>query len=203
MFACHIGSRMVSASDFLRFTICGIPELGSHCEAGVTHVLSILDPEWPDPPEFEDYAPHRRIALRFHDIIEPTPGRYAPTRADVARLLVFGRELIRADTCHLLVHCHAGVSRSTAATALILAQAHPERPAREVLDVVSRIRPRAWPNLRILEYGDELLGRSGEFAAAVGTVYRRVLDREPHLQEAMIENGRTREVVAALRIAAG
>jgi predicted protein tyrosine phosphatase len=192
---------MVSAPDFFRFTICGIPELGSHCEAGVTHVLSILDPDCPDPPEFEDYPPHRRLALRFHDIIDPMPGRYAPTRDDVARLLAFGHELGEADSCHLLVHCHAGVSRSTAATTLILAQAHPERAAREVLDAVSEIRPRAWPNLRILEFGDDLLGRSGELVTAVGAVYRRVLDREPSLQESMIENGRSREVTAALSAA--
>lgn len=191
---------MVSAPDFFRFTICGIPELGSHCEAGVTHVLSILDPEWPDPPEFEDYSPHRRLALRFHDIIDPIPGRHPPTRDDVVRLLAFGCELSDAETCHLLVHCHAGVSRSTAATALILAQAHPARPARDVLDAVSRMRPRAWPNLRILEYGDELLGRNGEITASAGAIYRRVLDREPYLQEAMIENGRVREVTAALSV---
>ena len=193
---------MANTPDFFRFTICGIPELGSHCEAGVTHVLSILDPDWPDPPEFEDYAPHRRLGLRFHDIIDPMPGRSAPTRDDVVRLLAFGHELSDAEACHLLVHCHAGVSRSTAATALILAQAHPGLPAREVLDAVSRIRPRAWPNLRILEFGDELLGRSGEIAAAAALVYRRVLDREPYLQEAMIENGRAREVTAALSVAA-
>ncbi len=191
---------MVNAPDFFRFTICGIPELGSHCEAGVTHVLSILDPEHPEPPEFEDYAPHRRLALRFHDIIDPIPGRYAPSRDDVIRLLAFGRELSDADACHLLVHCHAGVSRSTAATALILAQAHPARPARDVLDAVSQIRPRAWPNLRILEYGDDLLGRRGEIVAAVAAIYRRVLDREPYLQEAMIEGGRAREVTAALSV---
>ena len=128
------------------------------------------------------------------------PGRYPPTRDDVIRLLEFGRELSDAEACHLLVHCHAGVSRSTAATALILAQAHPARPAREVLDAVSQIRPRAWPNLRILEYGDELLGRGGEIVAAVGPIYRRVLDREPYLQEAMIEGGRAREVTAALNV---
>jgi predicted protein tyrosine phosphatase len=189
---------MASPSDFFRFTICGIPELGAHCEAGVTHVLSILDPEWPDPPEFEEYAPHRRLALRFHDIIDPLPGRLAPAREDVARLLAFGRELGDPETCHLLVHCHAGVSRSTAATALILAQAHSDRPAREVLDAVARLRPRAWPNLRLLEFGDELLGRDGEIVAAAAAIYRRVLDREPYLRDAMVENGRAREVIAAL-----
>ena len=191
---------MVNAPDFFRFTICGIPELGSHCEAGVTHVLSILDPEYPDPPEFEEYAPHRRLALRFHDIIDPMPGRDAPSRDDVIRLLAFGRELSDAEASHLLVHCHAGVSRSTAATALILAQAHPERPARDVLDAVSQMRPRAWPNLRILEYGDDLLGRRGEIVAAASPVYRRVLDRKPDLQETMIENGRAREITAALSV---
>src|ERR1700693_184086 len=149
-----------------RLTICGIPELDEHCAAGVTHVLSILDPDWPDPPAFAAFAPHRRLALRFHDIIEPTPGRLPPSRDDVARLLAFWRELGEPAGNHLLVHCHAGVSRSTAAATLILAQASPDRPAREALDAVARIRPRAWPNLRILEFGDALFGRHGEIVAA-------------------------------------
>src|SRR5579863_9041833 len=181
-----------------RVTICGIAELDEHCAAGVTHVLSILDPEWPDPPAFAAFAPHRRLALRFHDIIEPTPDRLLPSRDDVARLLAFGRELGEPPGGHLLVHCHAGVSRSTAAAALILAQAYPDRPAHEALDAVARIRPRAWPNLRILEFGDALLGRNGEIVAAAGETYRRVLDREPFFGDAMIDGGRGREVIAAL-----
>ena len=183
-----------------RVTICGIPELGEHCAAGVTHVLSILDPEWPDPPAFADFAPHHRLSLRFHDIIETEPGRLAPAREDVARLLAFGRELHEAAGSHLLVHCHAGVSRSTASAALILAQAYPDRPAAEVLEEVSAMRPRAWPNLRILEFGDALLGRNGEFVAAAAAIYRRVLDRDPSFQEAMIDGGRGREVIAALGV---
>jgi len=181
-----------------RVTICGIPELGEHGAAGVTHVLSILDPEWPDPPVFAGFTPHRRLALRFHDIIEAMPDRLAPTREDVARLLEFGRELNQPAQSHLLVHCHAGVSRSTAAAALILAQAHPDRPAQEALDAVARMRPRAWPNLRILEFGDALLARNGEIVAAASAIYRRLLDREPYLEEAMIDGGRGREVNAAL-----
>lgn len=189
---------MTTRATAFRVTICGIPELGEHCAAGVTHVLSILDPEWPDPPAFATFAPHSRLALRFHDIIEPAPDRYAPSREDVERLLAFGVELRGGPASHLLVHCHAGVSRSTAATALILAQQHPEWPAREVLDAVAQLRPRAWPNLRILEFGDALLGRGGEIVAAAGLVYRRVLDRDPSFQEAMIDGGRAREVIAAL-----
>src|SRR5947207_14007333 len=66
--------------------------------------------------------PHRRLSLWFHDIIDPAPDRLAPSHADVERLLAFGRELRDRSDGHILIHCHAGVSRSTAAAALILAQ---------------------------------------------------------------------------------
>ncbi|HEX6440716.1 MAG TPA: protein-tyrosine-phosphatase [Stellaceae bacterium] len=181
-----------------RLTICGIPELDEHCAAGVTHVLSILDPGYEDPPIFAAFGPHHRLALRFHDVIDPRPDCLAPSRADVARLLGFGLDLIHARDPHLLIHCHAGVSRSTASAALILAQAWPDRPARAVLDSVVAIRPRAWPNLRILEFGDALLGRNGEIVAAVAAVYRGVIERDPAFEEAMIDSGRGREVMAAL-----
>ena len=181
-----------------RLTICGIPELDEHCAAGVTHVLSILDPDWPDPPAFAAFPPHHRLALRFNDIIDPRPDQLAPASADVARLLAFGREPDLTAGSHLLIHCHAGVSRSTAAAALILAQARPDRAGREALEAVAQLRPRAWPNLRILEFGDALLGRNGELVAAVAAIYRRFLEREPTFEEAMIDAGRSREVIAAL-----
>ena len=181
-----------------RMTICGIAELDFHSAAGVTHVLSILGPELPEPGAFAAFPPHRRLTLRFHDIIEPNPDQLAPSREDVENLLAFGRELGEPEGNHLLVHCQAGVSRSTAAAALILVQAYPGRPAHEALDAVARIRPRAWPNLRILEFGDTLLGRRGEIVAAAAAIYRRTLDRDPSFEELMIDSGRGREVSAAL-----
>ena len=181
-----------------RLTICGIPELDAHCAAGVTHVLSILDPDYADPPAFAAFPPHHRLALRFHDVIDARPDCLPPSRSDVARLLGFGLDLIHTPDAHLLIHGHAGVSRSTASAALILAQAWPDRPASAALGAVAAIRPRAWPNLRILEFGDALLGRNGEIVTAVAAIYRAVLQRDPAFEDAMIEGGRGREVAAAL-----
>jgi predicted protein tyrosine phosphatase len=88
-----------------RITICGIPELREHSAAGVTHVLSILGPNSPNPPKFAAFAPHRRLILRFHDVIEPQPDQIAPTRQDVERLLAFGRR--SAKQRRLICSCTA------------------------------------------------------------------------------------------------
>ena len=181
-------------------TICGIEELACRCAQGVSHVLSILDPGWPEPAHLNIFAVDRRLKLRFHDIIETQPGWIAPERWDVDLLLAFGRNLTASRQTHLLIHCHAGISRSTAAATLVVAQARPDRSADEVLREVVRLRPRAWPNLRILELGDEILGRRGEIVRAAQLHYRRALEREPWLAEAMVDGGRGREVAAAGRI---
>ena len=178
-------------------TICGIEELEGHCAGGITHVLSILDPGWPEPEPLTRFDINRRLRLRFHDVIESRPGWIAPERWDVELLLAFSRDLTVAKQAHLLIHCHAGVSRSTAAATLVMAQTCPDRPAAEVLEEVVRLRPRAWPNLRLLELSDEILSRQGEIVEAARAHYRRALEREPWLVEAMIDGGRGREVAAA------
>src|SRR6266702_5010232 len=143
-----------------RTTICGIDELGDNCELGVTHVLSILDPDAPEPPVFGSFGEHSRVELRFNDVIEELTDRVVPGVQHLQEILALGRDLTAslATDAHLLVHCHAGVSRSTAAMMLILAQASPDRSGIEIIHDVLRIRSRAWPNLRIIELGDKLLG---------------------------------------------
>src|SRR3954454_9292699 len=147
-----------------RITVCGIEELAEFGEGGVSHVLSILDPDWPVPEAFGAYGEHEKLELRFNDIIEDTPGQIVPREEHVSALLGFGRDLMAEppQDAHLLVHCHAGISRSSAAVALILAQGLPSLSARQILQDVIRIRPKAWPNLRIIELGDALLSRNGE-----------------------------------------
>ena len=192
---------MSATSDFVNFaiTVCGITELPGHSAVGVTHVLSILDPGFPDPDAFGAFGEHERLELRFHDIVDETPGMLLAQREDIAALLRFGRDLMREKDAHLLVHCHMGISRSTAAMSLILAQARPDRPALDAVAEVRRIRPRIWPNLRVMELGDAELGRRGELVAAAVARYRHVVERRPEVGEMMAGFGRKREVQAALK----
>jgi predicted protein tyrosine phosphatase len=183
-----------------QITICGIPELAGHSEARVSHVLSILDPDEREPEAFGAYGEHARLELRFDDVIEDTPGIAAPQPHHVKQILTFGQDIMRDPVSlrHLLVHCHAGISRSTAAMTLLLAQAQPGRPARDVLRQVLHIRDKAWPNLRILTFGEHQLGRPGEFSRAVAEIYRFQLDRRPEMRDFFIQAGRGREVDLAL-----
>ncbi len=188
-----------SGSVPFRITICGLDELGSLCEAGVSHVLSILDPAAPAPPAFGAFGGHERLELRFDDVIEERPDYLAPTGAQVEEVLAFGRTLDgAAGERHLLVHCHAGISRSTAATTLILAQARPDRAAAEILDEILAIREKAWPNLRMIEFGDAALGRGGTLVREAARVYAAQLRRRPPLEQFFIAAGREREVRLAL-----
>jgi predicted protein tyrosine phosphatase len=177
---------------FPTFAICGLDELIGHQGRGVTHILSILDPEWPDPVAFQAYDPHFRTTLRFHDAIEPGSEILLPQRGDVEAILTFGRDA--AEAGGLLIHCHAGISRSTAATLMILAQAHPHQAEDELAERLLQTRPQAWPNSRMIAFADELLGRNGRLSAATGGIYAQQLARRPELGETMRRLNRGREV---------
>ncbi|MBT3070889.1 protein-tyrosine-phosphatase [Rhodomicrobium sp. Az07] len=183
-------------------TVCGLEELAGHSSREVSHVLSILDPDEPEPPAFGTYGEHARLEMRFHDIIEETAGHIAPTPDDVAQMLAFGRDSVAeaGSLRHLLVHCHMGISRSTATMALLLAQSQPTLAADSIMMHIFAMRDKAWPNLRILEFGEAILGRNGEFTQAAGAIYRIQLERRPEIREFFVNAGRGREIDAADRV---
>lgn len=178
-----------------RISICGIGELPDYGTSAVTHVVSILDPDAPEPAAFATFPRHKRLELRFNDVIDPHLGYVLPHSRDVESLLEFGREL--GPQSHALIHCHAGQSRSTASASLLIAQARPDLAPERIYAGIVRARPRAWPNLKIIELGDTLLGRGGVLVAAVGAVYLAMIEREPILEDLFIDGGRAREVRAA------
>jgi predicted protein tyrosine phosphatase len=174
-------------------TICGLDELGLHRRAGVTHVLSILDPDWPEPEEFSLWPPHDRLLLRFHDVIQDGAGWEAPGADDVSAILRFGRSLPLDRPVHLLVHCHAGVSRSTAAAGILLCQHAPGHEEEAFLRLL-RLRKHGWPNTRMVEFADQQLKRDGALLGGLLAYRRALIKAKPHLSEVIRNIGRGHEL---------
>jgi predicted protein tyrosine phosphatase len=188
---------------FSLLTICGLDELDNHSSRAVTHVLSILDPDWPEPEAFWAYDPHHRTTLHFHDCIEAAPDRVPPQIDHVKSILEFGQSLHSGaeerQEAHLLVHCHMGISRSTAAMGIILAQAHPTENEDRIFERLARIRPHAWPNSLMIRYADELLDRRGRLTESLARLYGRQLKTRPGFADLLRRGGRGLEIDMAVR----
>ncbi|MDB5591770.1 protein-tyrosine-phosphatase [Enterovirga sp.] len=186
-------------------TVCGLEELDGLRASGVTHVLSILDPGTPDPEPFRQYGRHHRTTLRFHDIVEPMGDLILPERNHVEQIIAFGEELAedRAEghAGHLLIHCHMGISRSTAAMLMMLRAAYPDETDDDAVQRLVAIRPQAWPNLRMTGFADDLLGRGGELSRAVSRLHARQIAARPQLADTFRRLGRSLEVERAAEVA--
>ena len=180
-------------------TICGIEELAHHSSRGVTHVLSLLDPEWPQPEVFSAYDPHHRTTLHFHDAIEAGPDLVLPKPEHVEAILDFGRLLAEDGTtrekAHLLVHCHMGVSRSTAAMVMLMTQSNPQLSEERIFGRLLELRPQAWPNSLMLKFADDQLGLRGRLMTALARFYAQQLAERPQMMEHFMRTpGRRREI---------
>ena len=176
-----------------RLSICGLDELADYAGADVSHVVSIIDPAIRDPAVFKIYPPHVHVTYRFDDVIREIPGFMAPEPQDVQRILAYGENLHHQTVRHLLIHCHAGVSRSTAMAAILMAQGNPGREE-EAFAEIRRIRPRSWPNSRMIEFADAQLGRGGALTAALTRHLELITRVHPELAELVRLHGRAHEV---------
>lgn len=144
--------------------------LRSEAAAEVTHVVSINDPETQPPRALEDHG-GEHLVLLFHDICEPYKGMKCPTKEDVRRIVKFGSLL--EDHHRVLVHCAAGISRSSAAALTILAgQLVPsKRSADLAVRKLLEIKEAIHPNKLMVCFADELLGYDGHLKAAVENAF--------------------------------
>lgn len=110
------------------------------------------------------------LLLDVSDISAPRDGYALPEEAHVARLLGFARAWDRRHP--LVVHCYAGVSRSTAAAFAIACALDPASAERDIAARLRAASPSATPNPRLVALADRLLGRSGRMVAAVGAIGR-------------------------------
>lgn len=178
-----------------KVTICGIPELSLHCSAGVSHVLSIIDSHEPRPPALDDYAGIDHELVRFDDVVAEYPGFEACTPTHIARVLAFGERVHAVPASHVLVHCHAGISRSTAAAAILMCQHAPGHEEAAFLKLLE-LRKHGWPNTRMVEFADTLLGRDGAMLRGLIAYRRELLKAKPHLSEVIRNIGRGHELPA-------
>jgi predicted protein tyrosine phosphatase len=137
-------------------------------------LLTLLSPDTP-PTDWSALACERHIRLAFHDIVEPMPGFVAPDRDVMQAILDFGRnsEPQRA----LLIHCWAGISRSSAAAFAIACDRNPGFE-HDIASELRRRAPSATPNRLMVRLADDLLRRDGRMVEAIDKIGRGAEARE-------------------------
>src|SRR5471032_2439399 len=178
-----------------KVTICGIPELPLHSMVGISHVLSIIDTHEPRPAALDDYFEIEHL----HDVL-PGAGleagilRHHVVEAD-QEVLEFGERVHAQPESHVLVHCHAGISRSTAAAAILMCQHAPGHEEEAFLKLLG-MRKHGWPNTRMVEFADDLLKRDGAMLRGLVSYRKALLKEKPHLSEVVRNIGRGHELPA-------
>ena len=137
-------------------------------ETGARHVVSLLGDERVARPH--GVAPENHLWLRLHDICLPLDGYVMPGEEHVADLLAFVRGWDRRAP--LVVHCFAGISRSTASAYASVCALNPHRDEASIAQALRRASPTATPNIRIVTLADRLLDRNGRMTAAIEAIGR-------------------------------
>jgi predicted protein tyrosine phosphatase len=179
------------------FQICGMDEVPSIADDRHSALLSIVDPDVREIFRPGSVPADRHLVLRFLDLIEADETMTAPEQADVTAILKFGDRLLKEQVTGALIHCHMGVSRSTAALAILLAQSDPDGTDHVFPQVVA-LRPQAWPNSRMIGLADELLGLDGRLMQALRHLYRHQIIHRPDVVDIIRRYGRIAEVKWAL-----
>ena len=112
----------------------------------------------------------RHLALDLSDISAPLEGHVLADDRHVAELLAFARAWDRRHP--LLIHCYAGVSRSTAAAYAVLCALAPARSEAEAALRLREASPSATPNPHLVALADAALGRDGRMVAAIRAIGR-------------------------------
>jgi predicted protein tyrosine phosphatase len=158
--------------------VCSLARMPSTVtETGASHIVTLL--------RLTDRAKRpAHIALENHlilgmdDIAEAADGQTLPADEHVARLLEFARSWDRKAP--MVVHCFAGISRSTAAAFVTACALNPQRDEAAIALAIRDASPTAMPNTRIVSIADRLLKRDGRMVRAVDGLGRGLEAMEGH-----------------------
>jgi predicted protein tyrosine phosphatase len=109
----------------------------------------------------------RHLRLAMHDIADEGLPE-SPARTQIDRLIEFGRGW--DAQAPMIVHCWAGVSRSTAATFTILCDRAGPGAEQDIAEMLRERAPHAQPNKLLVRLADEALGRGGAMVRAIDAI---------------------------------
>ena len=116
-----------------------------------------------------DCNPARHLHLAFHDIVEAQPDLVTPDRAGVEAILDFERSWTGVRP--MLIHCWAGISRSSAAAYIMACDCNPGSE-HDLAGELRRRAPFATPNRLMVALADDLMERNGAMVEAIARIGR-------------------------------
>jgi predicted protein tyrosine phosphatase len=145
--------------------VCSLAALPATVKAtGASHILTVMaNVDQVQRPASVLAANHLRVQM--DDITEQLEGFVAPTDAHVERVLNFVRGWDRQAP--LVVHCYAGISRSTASAFAAVCALNPHRDEAAIARQIRAASPIASPNRLIVSLADKALGREGRMLRAL------------------------------------
>ncbi|MGA0561866.1 tyrosine phosphatase family protein [Ancylobacter sp. VNQ12] len=133
------------------------------------HVLSVINVATPVAlPASVERDNH--LFVGFNDITAPQDGLIHPAGEHVDAILGFARRWPRRAP--LVVHCYAGISRSTASAYIAACALNPSRDEADIARALRAASPIATPNALLVALADEALGRQGRMIAAIAAIGR-------------------------------
>jgi predicted protein tyrosine phosphatase len=147
--------------------LSAVPHVVATCEA--SHLVTCLPGE--DRVETPvSIKPVNHIRVLIHDIAEPIEGYIHPDAKHVVQLIDFASAWDRRGP--MVIHCWAGISRSTAAAFVMLCALNPRVPEALIARSLREASPTAFPNRLMVRLGDAALNRAGRMQAAVESIGR-------------------------------
>jgi predicted protein tyrosine phosphatase len=172
----HSTARIESYIYLRMIHVCSLARLHQTVhKTGARHVISLLkDIDLVRRPDC--VLPNDHLVLGMDDITEPLEGYVAPGDEHLSTLLSFARGWNRSGP--LVVHCYAGISRSTAGAYVVACALNPSRTELSIASALRRSSATASPNLRIVSIADRMLDRGGRMVTAIETIGRGSLAQE-------------------------
>jgi predicted protein tyrosine phosphatase len=137
-------------------------------EKKVSHVVSLLDPGTPFP-RIEDVG-ERHLCVEVHDIEEDIEGLDPLCTMRTKRILEFVGGWDRVQP--ILIHCYAGLSRSTATAFITACAQNPGADEEAIALALRQASEHAAPNRRFVAMADAELGRNGRMSRAIDRIGR-------------------------------